>query len=63
MYQNERNAYITGFSLFLFFVLRRLLDIQRKLHEARQQMKEGRIAKGQPAVDPPYAMGGKPHAE
>jgi hypothetical protein len=32
-YTAQRNAYITGFSLFLFLVLRRLVDIQQKLHE------------------------------
>jgi len=36
----ERNAYITGANLFLFFVLRRLVDIQGKLHVARGQVKQ-----------------------
>eukprot|EP00566_Odontella_aurita_P028984 CAMPEP_0113525218 /NCGR_PEP_ID=MMETSP0015_2-20120614/32_1 /TAXON_ID=2838 /ORGANISM="Odontella" /LENGTH=143 /DNA_ID=CAMNT_0000423345 /DNA_START=97 /DNA_END=528 /DNA_ORIENTATION=+ /assembly_acc=CAM_ASM_000160 len=39
MMQRERNAYITGFGLFLFFVLRRLVDIQDKLHQARHVAK------------------------
>ena len=38
MFRNERNAYITGFSLFMFLVLRRLIDIQMKLHEVRLRM-------------------------
>ena len=39
MFERERNAYVTGFSLFLFLVLRRLVDIQQKLHEARADSK------------------------
>jgi hypothetical protein len=35
MFRNERNAYITGFSLFMFLVLRRLVDIQAQLFDAR----------------------------
>ena len=38
-FRNERNAYITGFSLFMFLVLRRLIDIQQKLHQARAGVK------------------------
>jgi len=40
LYLAERNAYITGANLFLFFVLRRLVDIQGKLHVARGQVKQ-----------------------
>jgi len=40
MYANERSAYITGVSLFLFVVLNRLVDIQDKLHQARRIVKE-----------------------
>lgn len=39
MMQRERNAYITGFGLFLFFILRRLVDIQDKFHRARHVAK------------------------
>jgi B-cell receptor-associated protein 31 len=38
-FERERNAYITGFSLFLFLVLRRLVDIQAKLFESRADAK------------------------
>lgn len=38
-FERERNAYITGMSLFLFLVLRRLVDIQVKLHESRLDSK------------------------
>mmetsp|Transcript_8721 Transcript_8721/g.13450 ORF Transcript_8721/g.13450 Transcript_8721/m.13450 type:complete len:158 (-) Transcript_8721:205-678(-) len=39
LFYNERNAYITGGSLFLFFVLNRLVDIQEKLHQTRKRVK------------------------
>lgn len=39
-FYNERNAYITGSSLFLFIVLNRLVQIQDKLHKTRQQVKQ-----------------------
>mmetsp|Transcript_11346 Transcript_11346/g.16671 ORF Transcript_11346/g.16671 Transcript_11346/m.16671 type:complete len:158 (-) Transcript_11346:121-594(-) len=39
LFYNERNAYITGGSLFLFFILNRLVDIQEKLHQARKHVK------------------------
>jgi len=39
MFRNERNAYITGFSLFMFLVLRRLVDIQSQLFESRRVAK------------------------
>ena len=38
-FREQRNLYITGFSIFLFFVFRRVLDIQKKLHEARKIVK------------------------
>jgi len=38
-FRNERNAYITGFSLFMFLVLRRLVDIQSQLFESRSLAK------------------------
>ena len=40
LFYNERNASITGASIFLFFVLRRLVDIQDKLYVSRSQVKE-----------------------
>mmetsp|Transcript_5937 Transcript_5937/g.8394 ORF Transcript_5937/g.8394 Transcript_5937/m.8394 type:complete len:178 (+) Transcript_5937:2-535(+) len=39
LYVNERNAYITGGSILLFFILNRLVDIQDKLHKSRHQVK------------------------
>lgn len=58
LYQNERNAYITGFSLFLFLILHRLIDIQKKLHYTREQAKlvERAVPMGQPVP-----TGGKVH--
>ena len=44
LFRNERNAYITGFSLFMFLVLRRLIDIQTKLHEVRAGAHPARVA-------------------
>ena len=38
-FERERNAYITGFSLFLFLVLRRMVDIQKQLFTMRTEMK------------------------
>ena len=35
IFREERNAFVTGFSLFMSLILRRLCDIQSKLHEAR----------------------------
>ncbi|KAL7531367.1 hypothetical protein ACHAWF_003742 [Thalassiosira exigua] len=39
LYYNERNAYISGGSIFLFFVINRLIDIQEKLHVHRETVK------------------------
>uniref|UniRef100_A0A7S0XLC7 Endoplasmic reticulum transmembrane protein n=1 Tax=Elphidium margaritaceum TaxID=933848 RepID=A0A7S0XLC7_9EUKA len=39
-FREQRNLYITGFSIFLFFILRRVLDIQSKLHETKTQLKK-----------------------
>ena len=39
MYAKERNATVCGFNIFLFLILRRLVDIQMKLHEARADQK------------------------
>merc|ERR1712130_962956 len=38
-FREQRNLYITGFSIFLFFVFRRVLEIQKQLHEARKLVK------------------------
>ena len=38
-FERERNAYITGFAIFLFLVLRRMVDIQSQLFRNRDQMK------------------------
>jgi hypothetical protein len=43
MYREERNAFISGMGLFLFFVLNRLVDIQDKLHLARNAAKQTHI--------------------
>ena len=42
LFREQRNLYITGFSIFIFFVFRRLLDIQTKLFEARRAVKESK---------------------
>ena len=39
-FERERNAYITGFALFLLLVLRRMVDIQRQLFKLRAEMKD-----------------------
>jgi len=38
-FERERNAYITGFAIFLFLVLRRMVDIQAQLFAVRGEMK------------------------
>ena len=38
-FREQRNLYITGFSMFLFFVFRRVLEIQTQLHQARKKIK------------------------
>ena len=40
LFYNERNAYLTGMSLFLFVIINRLVDIQLKLHVSRDRVKE-----------------------
>jgi len=40
LYRNERNAFLTGGNLFIFLVLRRLVDIQDQLRRARIASKE-----------------------
>jgi len=49
LFYNERNATITGASIFLFFVLRRLVDIQDKLFVSRGQVKA--LMEGGPGKD------------
>lgn len=44
LYYNERNAYISGGSIFLFFVINRLIDIQEKLHVQREMVKAAAAA-------------------
>lgn len=43
MYREERNAFISGMGLFLFFILNRLVDIQDKLHRARDAAKQAEV--------------------
>ena len=43
MFREERNAFISGMGLFLFFVLNRLVDIQDKLHRSRHEAKEAAV--------------------
>ena len=49
-FERERNAYVTGTSIFLFLVLRRLVDIQAKLFESRGEAKAAgaRVPMGKP---------------
>lgn len=65
MYQNERNAYITGFSLFLFLILSRMIDIQKKLHLSRETVKQGRSAVpiGRPVIPGEGMNHAKPHQQ
>ena len=37
--RDQRNAYITGFSIFVFLIMQRLLVIQGQLFEARKEVK------------------------
>ena len=39
MFREERNAFIAGMGLFLFFVLNRLVEINRKYHKMRGEAK------------------------
>lgn len=50
LFYRERNAYLTGMSLFLAVVLMRLVDIQHKLHLARLQIKQDGAAGGSVVV-------------
>ena len=45
LFWNERNAYLTGMSIFLFIVLNRMVDIQDKLFQARGQVKRAASVK------------------
>jgi hypothetical protein len=40
LYRNERNAFLTGGNLFMYAILRRLVDIQDQLRRARIASKE-----------------------
>ena len=44
IFYNERNAYLTGMSIFMFFVLNRMVDIQDKLFQARHEVKRSAAA-------------------
>lgn len=44
-FYNERNAYLTGMSIFLFIILNRMVDIQDKLFQARGEVKRSSAAK------------------
>ena len=43
LFWNERNAYLTGMSIFLFIVLNRMVDIQDKLFQARGEVKRNSV--------------------
>ena len=45
VFYNERNAYLTGMSIFMFFVLNRMVDIQDKLFQARGEVKKRSFSK------------------
>ena len=63
--KQERNALICGASLFLWFVLRRLVDIQGKLHESRAMHKavggapKGGVPMGMPVGQPAKPLKGE----
>lgn len=65
MFRQERNALICGASLFLWFVLRRLVDIQGKLHESRAMHKaaggapKGGVPMGMPVGQPAKPLKGE----
>ena len=40
--RDQRNAYITGFSIFVFLVMWRLLTIQKQLYDARKIVKDAK---------------------
>eukprot|EP01063_Lacrimia_lanifica_P036723 TRINITY_DN7368_c0_g3_i1.p2 TRINITY_DN7368_c0_g3~~TRINITY_DN7368_c0_g3_i1.p2 ORF type:complete len:135 (+),score=68.64 TRINITY_DN7368_c0_g3_i1:82-486(+) len=40
MFREQRNAYLTGFGIGLFFVLNRLMDLHTQLYDARNVQKE-----------------------
>ena len=62
-YQAERNAYITGFSLFLFLILHRLIDIQKKLHSSRESAKQAQRFGESVPMGQPVETGGKFHQQ
>ncbi|KAJ9460607.1 hypothetical protein DIPPA_23672 [Diplonema papillatum] len=39
LFREQRNAYLTGFGIFLFFVLNRLMDLHTQLFHAREAQK------------------------
>ena len=52
LFLNERNAYITGFSLFLAIVLFRLLQMMSQIHGFRKQLKKYEAAEKKNAAQP-----------
>ena len=58
LFREQRNLYITAGSIFLFFIFRRVLDIQTKLFEARKEVKankkkwDGFAVRSWSAIDP-----------
>eukprot|EP01059_Diplonema_ambulator_P027230 TRINITY_DN45083_c0_g1_i1.p1 TRINITY_DN45083_c0_g1~~TRINITY_DN45083_c0_g1_i1.p1 ORF type:complete len:134 (+),score=40.93 TRINITY_DN45083_c0_g1_i1:63-464(+) len=45
LFREQRNAYLTGMGLGLFFILRRLMDLHTQLHAAREAQKEAEAEK------------------
>eukprot|EP01059_Diplonema_ambulator_P031847 TRINITY_DN598_c0_g1_i1.p1 TRINITY_DN598_c0_g1~~TRINITY_DN598_c0_g1_i1.p1 ORF type:complete len:158 (+),score=42.54 TRINITY_DN598_c0_g1_i1:68-475(+) len=45
LFREERNAYLTGFGIFNFLVLYRLLDLHTQLHDAREAQKREQTVK------------------
>eukprot|EP01061_Rhynchopus_euleeides_P010998 TRINITY_DN2056_c0_g2_i1.p2 TRINITY_DN2056_c0_g2~~TRINITY_DN2056_c0_g2_i1.p2 ORF type:complete len:133 (+),score=72.54 TRINITY_DN2056_c0_g2_i1:71-469(+) len=44
-FRHQQHAYLTGFSVGLFFVMNRLLDLNTQLYDARELMKRQEKAK------------------
>ncbi len=57
----ERNAFLCGASVFLFFIMRRLLDIQAQLFSMRSAVKAGQAESALLAAD--AALGPSPEPE
>jgi len=48
LFRNQRNAYMSGFALFLMFVAWRLQHITMRFHETRADLKKLKAASGVP---------------